>query len=82
MVFTIPTLALPRSGYLGIISALQLAPHVKHHTKLRIIRYFSNAFKIYPLVIELSASTSRMEKSFKEKVYKKYLPQSPPYMVV
>lgn len=51
MVFTIPTLALPRSGYLGIISAVQLAPHVKYRTKLRIIKNLSNAFKIYTLGI-------------------------------
>jgi len=51
MIFTIPTLALPRSGYLGIISAVMLAPHVKYKTKLRIIGYLNNAFKIYPLAI-------------------------------
>lgn len=49
MAFTIPTLALPRSGYLGIISAVQLAPHVKYKTKLRIIKNLSNGFKKYPL---------------------------------
>ncbi len=51
LVFTIPTLALPRSGYLGIISAVKLAPHIKYKTKLRIIKNLSNAFKIYPLTI-------------------------------